>query len=48
MFGRMDSFSISARIDALPVELREQLDELIAKQVLIIESIYSVKKNGDI
>ncbi|MDD6236472.1 MAG: helix-turn-helix transcriptional regulator [Clostridiales bacterium] len=41
LFGRTDSFTISARIDALPLEIREQIDELVAKQVMIIESIYS-------
>ena len=39
LFGRTDSFAMSARMDALPIELREQLDELIAKQLSIIESI---------
>lgn len=39
LFGRTDSFTMSARIDSLPVELREQVEELIAKQLTIIEII---------
>ena len=44
LFGRTDSFTISARMDALPIELREQMEELIAKQLNIIESVCSAKK----
>lgn len=45
LFGRTDSFTISARIDDLPIELRKQIDELVAKQIMLIESIYSSKNN---
>ena len=34
---------MSARIDALPIELREQMDELLEKQLTIIENALSSK-----
>lgn len=41
LFGRTDSFTMSARIDRLPKELRRQIDELIEKQLMIIEAACS-------
>ena len=37
LFGRTDSLSIAARIDALPPILRRHIEELIAKQLDIIQ-----------
>lgn len=37
LFGRTDSLSMAARIDALPPALRIHIEELIAKQLAIIQ-----------
>ena len=37
LFGRTDSLSMAARIDALPPALRMHIEELIAKQLAIIQ-----------
>lgn len=44
LFGRTDAFTMSARIDALPLELRVQIEELIAKQLTIIEAAAALKQ----
>lgn len=37
LFGRTDSLSMAARIDALPPVLRHHIEELIARQLTIIQ-----------
>lgn len=37
LFGRTDSLSMAARVDALPPELRSHIEELIARQLTIIQ-----------
>lgn len=37
LFGRTDSMSMAARIDALPQPLQCHIEELIAKQLTIIQ-----------
>lgn len=37
LFGRTDSLSMAARIDALPPELRHHIEELLASQLTIIQ-----------
>ena len=38
LFGRLDSLSLSARVNQLPPELRKLVDDILAKQMEIIEA----------
>lgn len=44
LFGRLDSLSLAARVDQLPAELRKLVDDMLAKQMEIIEAAGNLEK----
>ena len=44
LFGRLDSLSLAARVDQLPPELRKLMDDMLAKQMEIIEAARDLGK----
>ena len=44
LFGRLDSLSLAARVDQLPPELRKLVDDMLAKQMEIIEAARDLEK----
>ena len=45
LFGRLDSLSLSARVNQLPPELRKLVDDILAKQMEIIETAQSLEED---
>lgn len=45
LFGRLDSLSLAARVDQLPPELKKLVDDMLAKQMEIIEAARDLEKS---
>lgn len=46
LFGEVSASTISARLNALPLPLREMVDRLVAEQIEIIEAAQAEKDSG--